>query len=458
MPRLRCSVVIPARNRADSLRLVLLSLEQQTEGWEGHEIVVVDDGSTDDTAATARAFSGRLPVVCVHRDNAGGFEAAQARNIGAQNVSGDIIIFLDSDVIVPAHFLARHLAYHRDRSHTCVVGSVVYVSEEMSVPVPSDTAGRAVLDGHPDPLENLPIYLSERIGCAPYAWLLVHSGNLSVPRDLFWRVGGFDEEFSTWSIEDLDLGWRLQEGGARFVFSRRAFGYHHSHPSLPVEVKRQTVRDGFKYLMDKYPSSAARIREAATFWEEEASGHSALVSDGRMATRASRLRRFQRLAGMTQACAEPRLTLGLIAWESADAGPLGRTLRALESCAGEASFEVLAVDAATGPGSEEVEGLLQLYEGPLFLRAFSTDWGVQRASLTGTGIMLRLARRHAGPAAAAVLEDVESQLVSAGHAFRQEVDEWIRSRAWGRVVRYLQPGDQPGRGWVTYIERLLEVT
>ena len=103
------SVVIPTYNRLPILKKCLLALENQQ--WDtglisDYEIIVVDDGSTDDTLSWLYTNKEELPHVRLFCQNHGG--AAIARNLGVQKSRGDWIIFIDSDLVVTANFLQAH--------------------------------------------------------------------------------------------------------------------------------------------------------------------------------------------------------------------------------------------------------------------------------------------------------------------------------------------------------------
>ncbi len=106
---MKATVVIPTYNRCARLAELLRCLETQGEALA--RVVVCDDGSSDDTAGVVRSFVGRLPVVYAHQENRG-FRAGQARNMGIARAVGEVIIFVDDDVLVAPDFTAQHLAVH----------------------------------------------------------------------------------------------------------------------------------------------------------------------------------------------------------------------------------------------------------------------------------------------------------------------------------------------------------
>ena len=101
---LSASVVLPTHNKSRYLDLTLASYVKQVVGR--YELVVVDDGSTDDTVQVVQRYADQLPLKFVQQGNAG---RSAARNAGIRAATGDVIVFSDDDRIVPPSFVADHL-------------------------------------------------------------------------------------------------------------------------------------------------------------------------------------------------------------------------------------------------------------------------------------------------------------------------------------------------------------
>jgi glycosyltransferase involved in cell wall biosynthesis len=241
------SVVIPSRDKASSLALTLTCLCTQT--WPDVEVVVVDDGSRDTTADVIAAFSdGRLPLRPVRLDGRG---RAAARNAGAAVADGDVVVFLDDDILVPAWFLAAHAAVHADpppaRAAALPIGPSTGRPILAHGPLCELPGARRLVEARPaDPyraarggafgrtvvnsLERLIAAMSEGRAPAVAPWLAGVGANLSVLRAAWRRSGGFDAGFGTgWGCEDLEFAYRLVAGGARTVVVPDADGVHLSH-------------------------------------------------------------------------------------------------------------------------------------------------------------------------------------------------------------------------------------
>jgi glycosyltransferase involved in cell wall biosynthesis len=232
------SVVIPARNEARSIGSLIASVRAQQPAGITLDIVLVDDGSTDDTVAVASAAGARV----LELGTCGGGNPAVARNRGALTATGDPIVFLDADCSPAPGWLDRLLAVHR--------------------------SGIAVVGGSLD----LPPGLPALARCDYYCgWYHVHSrrrggevpnhppGNLSVRREAFVRTCGFTEEQPVaYAHEELAWQAEVRAAGGQIVFEPRAIVYHNNRPGLK-NLLRRNYRWGFSAIESKATSRAARF-------------------------------------------------------------------------------------------------------------------------------------------------------------------------------------------------------
>jgi glycosyltransferase involved in cell wall biosynthesis len=194
---MKFSVVIATRDRAALLDGALRSLATQV-GAPEIEAVVVDNGSTDTTREVAAAY-GAVYV----------FEAApnraRARNAGVARASGEIVLFVDDDVVLPPFFVAAHARAHAAQTFPHVVtGPIINVPSAEHRPVPS-------------------------FGNASNAFFC--TCNASVPRNTLQSVGGFDESFDKYGWEDTELGARLRRFDVRRIFAWDAYLWHIKPPT-----------------------------------------------------------------------------------------------------------------------------------------------------------------------------------------------------------------------------------
>ena len=220
------SVVVPARNSADTIGVCIRSLEEHIPAGK-YEIIVVDNDSTDNTGQEA----SRHDVTVV---SATGVYVSQVRNVGAEQARGDLLAFIDSDcTITPEWYRSAVELLDRDPG-TGVVGS------------------RHVIPENPAWVEAVwaEAHHSDRAG-EPREVAYIPAGNLLIPRKVFQEVGGFDPTLETG--EDPDLCNRIGSAGYRIVEWDRIRCVHLGEP--------KTLRQVF--LREKWHGRGVRLRYAS---------------------------------------------------------------------------------------------------------------------------------------------------------------------------------------------------
>ncbi len=214
------TVVIPTYDRLDTLRHVIPSLLRQDLRADRYEIVVADSRSNDGTAAYLATVAAEHPRM---RHVPGPYTGrAMARNAGIAAARGEIVLFTDADIIASPDLLSRHLERHRARANLAVVG--------MELQVGSYAEYEDLRDGR---VERRPLHPPSR---KRLSWLYFLTGNASVRKRDLERVGRFDETFTGYGHEDLELGYRLLRAGIEIVYEPRAVDYHW-HP-VPYEEQK----------------------------------------------------------------------------------------------------------------------------------------------------------------------------------------------------------------------------
>ena len=247
MPEL--SVVIPTYNRLETLREVLPALLRQDVRADTYEVIVADSNSTDGTAEFCSGVAARDSRV---RYAPGPYTGrAMARNAGIGLARGEFVLFTDSDILASSDLLSRHLERHRKEDGIAVVGMEVQVDTYEEYERKS---------AHPD--QRRPLHPDAR---KRLSWLYFMTGNASVRRADLERVGRFDEAFTGYGHEDLELGYRLERAGVRIVYEPRAVNYHWQY--IPYEEQqakmklagRSTVR-----FYRKHPTFVVKTRLGMT--------------------------------------------------------------------------------------------------------------------------------------------------------------------------------------------------
>jgi GT2 family glycosyltransferase len=211
----RASVIIATFNRRDLLLCVLDALERQSVNTEEFEVIVVDDGSTDGTAAAVQSRSWAADIYVFQQSNSG---PAGARNLGIEAARGEIVVFLDDDLMPEKNFVEQHLRSHSRGAKRAVLGPALSLSRYSQ---PWIVWQQATYEKN---------FRTFRCNDVQPTFRHFWSGNCSVPRDLLKAVGGFDASFRYG--EDIELGYRLMRHGVQFAFNVLAGGYHYSSRPL----------------------------------------------------------------------------------------------------------------------------------------------------------------------------------------------------------------------------------
>jgi glycosyltransferase involved in cell wall biosynthesis len=239
------SVVIPTYNRRPILEKCLLALERQQACPEidRYEVVVVDDGSTDGTPDWLRGAAERFPHVRLIEQSHGG--PAEGRNRGVDHAYGDVIVFIDSDLVVTDSFLSCHA--------TSLVRSWEARGDRLCF-----TYGAVVNTA------NFEQPTAERHKLRDLSWAYFATGNVAIAKEVLQRAGLFDTGFRLYGWEDLELGERLRRMGVQLIKCPAAVGYHW-HPALTldqiprlIEVEGERARMGLVFFR-KHPTRRVRF-------------------------------------------------------------------------------------------------------------------------------------------------------------------------------------------------------
>jgi glycosyltransferase involved in cell wall biosynthesis len=194
---IKISIIIPAREAGKVMPVCLQAIRNSVD--LPHEVIVVDDHSTDSTADIGRRSGAKV------LRNVGQAGPAAARNVGARNSSGDVLLFIDSDVAIRPDTLTR-VSWHF-QADNCVAAAFGSYDDEPAEP---DFISQ---------YKNLQHHFVHQTAKTEAATFWAGCG--AVRREVFFEIGGFDEvKYSKPSIEDIEFGYRLRAKGYRVVLDR----------------------------------------------------------------------------------------------------------------------------------------------------------------------------------------------------------------------------------------------
>ncbi len=245
------SVIIPTFNRRHILVKCLRALEKQSLSSHitDYEVVVVDDGSTDGTKEWLADSALEFPHVRLFEQEHAG--PAVGRNLGVRKARGDLIIFIDSDLIVNESFIASHCKTI-NRAWKLRGDRLVF------------TYGAVVNTSN---FENP---ASEKHKFTDLSWAYFATGNVAIDRKLLEQSGLFDTAFDLYGWEDLELGERLRRMGFKLIRCPAAVGFHW-HPPLSIEqvpalvrIEKERAKMGLIFYR-KHPTLRVRFIVQFTF-------------------------------------------------------------------------------------------------------------------------------------------------------------------------------------------------
>lgn len=257
------SVIIPTYNRSRLLDLTLRSIVLQDIPRRNFEVVVADDGSSDDTSELVDRYRDRLNIKYVFQEDRG-YRPASARNKAIRVAEGALCLFIDSGILLNTDALGRHIAFHRETGPNAAAVGYIYgfdrIGEEelrLKEMIDPDDPAASIRE-----IAQHKVYFDLREGHyrrhkdqihrLPAPWIYFWMGHISVAREDLLRVGLFDESYDgRWGVEDNDLGFRLHQGGVCIRLLRSAQCVHYPH-NTDKPGKEEQGRENCRYFNNKF--------------------------------------------------------------------------------------------------------------------------------------------------------------------------------------------------------------
>ena len=294
---MRFSIVIPV-NKPQWFNLTLHSLMNQSFPSSNYEILVIDD-SGNQAKTVLEAASSKLVNFDVKLISCGeGRGRSIARNLGIKHATGEFTIILDDDMLTPPNFLATYDEYHsrgfsvvtkgiigqiltiwfpnwfnslRNKTQQLVLNSGVSELSQYIQYTPEGNQSSFIPILHPDALRepsklsNLSFSPGNRLGeiygdelvDLHIPWIIA-GGCISADSQKLKSIGGYDENFSGWGFEDIELGYRLYKLGLHFAFGSKVTFLHQFHPAS-TETRMISNFRNYKAFCQKHPSTTVYL-------------------------------------------------------------------------------------------------------------------------------------------------------------------------------------------------------
>lgn len=274
----KTSIIIPTYNKSEFLNLTLAGFTTQTS--KDFDIVVVDDGSMDNTKKVVDSYRDKLDIFYIYQENKG---RSVARNTGLKNTNANNIIFCDDDRIPNKSFIEAHQTNRSQNLVTVGIKEKILVRynpkliwKEKSLTVLTNLikiSGKDFLNEDfftekdlindfenivnaygvgltTDNYQNVADEYGSNLEGFHFPWAIGTTANMSFIRhniDDFL----FDENYSSWGMEDTDFSYTLCKRGYRFKFINEAINYHQHHPSN-FYLEKDSLNKNVRYFCQKH--------------------------------------------------------------------------------------------------------------------------------------------------------------------------------------------------------------
>src|SRR4030065_2472512 len=224
------SIVIPTFNSAKVLKTCLESLANKTVGRKKYEVIVVDDGSTDET----KDIVAKYPVRYIHQQNRG---PAAARNNGVNHAQGEIVLFTDADCDPEPNWIEEMIKPLNDNQVVGVKGAYKTRQKEL--------VARLVQIEYEHKYERM----------KKFKYIdFIDTYSAGYRKDIFLKYNGFDERYPKASVEDQEFSFRLSHDGHKMVFNPDAVVFHKHSASLMGYLRKKYKIAFWKvFLLKRHP-------------------------------------------------------------------------------------------------------------------------------------------------------------------------------------------------------------
>lgn len=269
----KASIIIPTYNRSNLLKLTLKSIQNQNINLNDIEVLVCDDGSSDDTKDIVNLFSKNLNIKYLFQEDKG-FRAAKARNMGIKESESDLCIFLDSGILLGRKVVNEYLKSYKKNKDSVIIGTVLgfdninsneKILNELVFFDDVDEIIKILKDKNiEDTRFSYYRKYGEDLSVWKAPWVVMWSGNMAISKEKLLKVGLFDEIYNSWGGEDTDLAIALFKNKTKFILNNNCIGVdtphkkYHSMISDPIKFQKEFLKK-LRYMNDKYKDLSTKL-------------------------------------------------------------------------------------------------------------------------------------------------------------------------------------------------------
>lgn len=269
---IRTSFIIPVYNRDNHIKNTLEALNQLIVNDERdmYEVIVIDDGSDKPIYNSIKGINRNYELKYVYLERNADSCLSRARNTGWRMAQGKLIVFIDSDIIVKEDYLKEVYRYYNYSENILLLGTRLMLQNDVQVESilnKSLFTTKLFTGNNYHVFENRYLLFNKysyNASCLKYPWLKVYGCNLIVPKDFLQKIGGFDENFKGWGLEDVEFGYRCYKNGLKILVNSRIEVFHQYHGDGTDYIKENQLplyRKNIDYFINKYPEVLHESRE-----------------------------------------------------------------------------------------------------------------------------------------------------------------------------------------------------
>ncbi|WP_413385435.1 glycosyltransferase [Bacillus velezensis] len=268
-------VIIPVFNDYYPLRVSLLAYLDQTFDKNEFKIIVVDDGSTKDIKSVCKEFENQLNLIYIRKKREG---RSAARNVGVSHSMAKRIVFSDADRFPARDFIEKHNTFQKEfyiGDIREIYSSKISNNEKKILNYRDKEIFRRV--NYATLIYNL--FDDNGLTDSNLSWLATFSGNMSLDRDEFEKIGGFDENFKDWGFEHFEFGYRyFNYYGKPLIYKKDCINWHIAHKRDLSNLKEKWLLS-YKIFLEKYNSYEIRCLIDFMFGNISLQSYEKLIND-----------------------------------------------------------------------------------------------------------------------------------------------------------------------------------